>query len=229
MRTLVAKYYLLLTTLVLLATQGFATEYFFTGEYDEIYENPANWYPAYPGTELGADDKIFFQADASFAGYDIVIEGTLEITIGARIFSRENGIIIKHTGIIQNGGELLVHQIENYGKLSNSISARLDVTNYLAHDGAFTHNGASATFICSDRVINEGVFNNYSICDFRGSFNNKSIFNQIRASVLKVAGTMLFWPDSKLNESTQSKSLITKKVDGNSVESQTSEITLGSL
>lgn len=195
-------------TLVLAALTGKAEDFFFLASEDYLYENPANWHPAYPGTEIQEGDKVVVMSDVFFTGYDIKVEGEFKVMLGARVSSSKGSLRISENGQIDNEGEILVNQVENFGKVVNRISATLNVHDYIAHPGAHTHNSLKATFKTLGSLINNGKFDNYSICAAGQTFENTSVFNQIRDSRLNIEGEMLLSPGSEFNQSDKSTTFL---------------------
>jgi len=181
------------------------TEYIFSSVEDNLYENPANWEPEYPGTKIKKDDKIVVQDDAFFMGYDIEIDGTLEIAISAKLHSTGNNLVIRPSGKVLNEGILSVNTVENHGVLDNSLSATANLHHYRAYEYALTSNRMSADFVITESLVNEGTFNNYSSCTVGKKFVNTSSFNPMSQSVLTVKGTVLAEiPRSKSNDDSYS-------------------------
>lgn len=190
--------------LSLLYQSLWATDYYFLATEDHLYENPVNWYPAYPGTHVGNEDRVLVMADMYLAGFPITVEGTMEIKVGARIVSGESHIHVKPNGVLDNAGDLLVHTVLNEGMVYNRVSARIHLFAYQAFDGARTHNSASATFQTIGNLINAGRFDNYSICHAGEDFTNQAIFYQMPRSQLQIRGNCLLAPGSILRQSRES-------------------------
>ncbi|MEM6262128.1 MAG: hypothetical protein AAGI38_06435 [Bacteroidota bacterium] len=165
-----------------------ATTYYFLGVEDGLYENPANWQPGYPGTFISPKEKVIIQESVSFTGYDLEVAGKLKIGPGAELFSSRNTLRIASTGYVVNDGELKVHQIENEGKLDNSLAAEIDLYEFRAGPKAITRNAQSARFVTLGNIYNEGVFQNYSYCSIGGELDNRATFSQLSNGQLIVQG-----------------------------------------
>lgn len=186
------------------SVSAFATDYFFLANEDHFYENPSNWYPAYPGTHVKAADRIVILTDVNYTGFDLEVDGIMEVMLGAKITSADGAITIHKQGELDNDGELLVASIFNYGKLNNRFSAVVHVHDFVAYNGAFTHNAYSASFRTINNLTNEGRFDNYSSCFAGRDFRNEAVFNQNRHSLLDVSGELVMAPGSTLTQSRQS-------------------------
>ena len=199
------KYLISILTFFIIFQPGlWAKDFFFLATEDNHFENPANWYPAYPGAKITSDDKITVMADANFSGYNIHVEGILEIMLNATVHSPNGSIIIKENGLLDNNGKLLVDRVSNYGKLYNRLSAVVHIHTYEAFSGAHTYNGYSATFRTISHLVNQGRFDNYSDCITGSDLKNTSIFNQIRHSQLQVTGALVLAPGSTFQQSRES-------------------------
>lgn len=193
---------IVLLALVQIATK--AEDFYFLASEDYLYENPANWYPSYPGTEVAADDQIVIMSDVYFAGYDLKVAGKLKVMLGAKLSSAEGNIFVLEGGTMDNEGEILVNQVENHGTFTNRISALFHVNDYFAHSGAVTNNSLKAQFTTIGNLINEGRFDNYSQCVAGRNFENRAVFNQIRNSQLEISGEILLDNEGQFNQSADS-------------------------
>jgi hypothetical protein len=176
--------------LFMLAFYGIAaaqTTYTFTGEMDDQYENPANWTPAYPGTEVAVNDLVFIEGMAVAHG-EIIVNGTFHIATGASLEMDSAKLSIRSTGKLMNDGELLADAVFNAGMINNNFAASLNVKEYVVAQGAMTNNLLSAEMVIRGNLNNQGVFNNYSTCTVAGDFVNAFSFNAMHRSELKVEG-----------------------------------------
>lgn len=181
-----------------------AKDFFFMAQEDHYYENPANWYPSYPGVHISKEDRVVLMTDANANGYDIVVEGVLEIQLGAILTSSYGNLIIQAGGLLDNDGSVLVNKITNKGQVYNRQSATINIHDYIAHAGAQTHNSYSATFTTIKSLINEGRFDNYGHCKSEQNLTNVAVFNQINRSELEVAGDLQLIPGCTFNQSQKS-------------------------
>lgn len=183
---------------------GMGADYFFQAVEDHLYENPANWLPAYPGTDISAGDRVVLMENVSFIGYDIRVNGKLEIGMGVSLISGENGLLVSKTGVVDNSGEIFVKYIESSGRIANQIAARIHLFNFHAFEGATTYNSASAIFTTLIDLENQGRFDNYGVCKAGNDFRNHALFYQIRYANLDVRGNIILAPGSVLTHSPQS-------------------------
>ncbi|MEL6674268.1 MAG: hypothetical protein AAFR61_18825 [Bacteroidota bacterium] len=191
--------------LVLIPWDGFAKEFYFLGMEDRHYENPANWYPAYPGSKIAKGDKVVIMADVNFGFYDISVGGIMEIAMNAQMHSPQGKIMIQPEGLLDNNGQLMVEIVENNGQFFNRIAATSHLHTYVAHPGAHTYNGYSAIFRTIGPLVNGGRFDNYSACISGSDFTNTATFHQVRQSRLTVAGDMFLSPDCTFTQSADSR------------------------
>jgi hypothetical protein len=171
-----------------------AQRFFFLGIEDKYYENPANWYPAYPGIASSAGDTLVIMDDMAFGAFPLELGGFLQICMGVRVHSAGGGIKVKASGQIENQGELLVRYISSSGKVVNSLGASLQVFDYHALAGATTFNAASAVFCTLASLVNEGRFDNHSRCVAGSDFSNRSAFYGVCHSLLDVRGNIILAP-----------------------------------
>ncbi|MEM7657758.1 MAG: hypothetical protein AAF399_16625 [Bacteroidota bacterium] len=191
--------------LLLACFPSFGKDYFFMAQEDHFYANPANWFPAYPGTHIDADDKVVLMEDATIDGFSLQVEGTLEIGMEATLQSRQGEIIISPRGTFNNAGEVYIAGIINGGILNNRHGAQIHIHQFVAQLGAITHNAASAAFVTLAELVNQGRFDNYGLCRIGRDFKNLATFNQISSSQLKVAGELHLKPGSTFYRSQESE------------------------
>lgn len=161
--------------------------YTFTGEADERYENPANWIPAYPGTEIEAGSIAFIEGTAS-ASASILVKGTLHIAAGASLNIDSAALSIQSSGKLMNDGEITATSVRNAGMINNNFAATLHAASFTSGAGAMTNNLMSAAIRIDGNLHNGGVFNNYSTCTVGGNFINAFSFNEMRNSEMHIAG-----------------------------------------
>ncbi len=163
------------------------TTYTFTGEMDERYENPANWTPTYPGTEI-ADGSIVFIEGAATANTNLLVKGTLHIAVGASLLIDSADLSIQNSGKLMNDGEITAASVRNAGMINNNFAATLHAASFTGSHGSMTNNLMSAAISIDGNLHNNGVFNNYSTCTVAGNFTNTFSFNEMRNSEMKIAG-----------------------------------------
>lgn len=168
-----------------------STHYLFSPIEDHLFENPANWYPDFPGLSIARNQYVMIEGDACFTGFDLQVSGVIHIGIGSRIFSPNGKIQVHAGGKLINNGEVVVASIENQGFIQNNFSATIDIESFQCLDGGFTHNARSALFTVSNSIVNRGVFNNYSLCTIGKQFLNEATFNQMPHAELRVNGTIV--------------------------------------
>ncbi len=163
--------------------------YLFSPIEDHLLENPANWYPDFPGLPIARNQHVMIEGEACFTGFDLQVAGAVHISIGSSIFSPNGKILVLAGGELINNGEIMVASIENQGLIQNNLSATIDIGSFQCLDGGFTHNARSALFTVSNSIVNQGVFNNYSLCTIGKQFINEATFNQMPDAELRVNGT----------------------------------------
>lgn len=166
-------------------------EYVFSSIADNLFENPANWSPAYPGNVIPRNAVVFIEGTAYLTGYDLHIQGALRIGIGANLQAASNEVVVAAGGRLINDGELMAGNIRNYGTLNNNLSASVDLKNLQTFAGSMTNNLMAAEFLIRGDAVNCGVFNNYSRCTIENEFENKAVFNQLSRSELRVKGSRI--------------------------------------
>ena len=173
------------------ATQAF----FFTPGADNLYENPANWLPAYPGTRIAAGSTVTLQGVAYVPHYDLEVAGTLVIMMDATLYASSQTLRVLPGGAIVNDGELVAQRLENAGKVTNNLAASLSLDAYIAGPGAETENLRGASFAAARLLTNEGTFYNYGRCQVKDTFDNRGTFHKSPGSELVVRETT---PDNPL-------------------------------
>jgi hypothetical protein len=196
---------LFLLLLLLIPFSLSAKTYFFKGTTDHLFENPANWSPAHPGSNLLEGDKWVIESQMYVSVPDLLISGMLEIKTGAKVVATEfsRSISLHLLGSIDNGGELILKDFYQAGSVFNRQGCRMHIRNHLAQPTAFTQNFGTMTSL--DSFENQGRFDNYGLCNAEGDFGNMAVFNQIRDSKLVVAGELFFSPGCILNQSRESE------------------------
>lgn len=206
MNTTTKLFLLLLVSTFVSFSQTFAKEYHFLATEDNLYINPANWYPAYPGTEIAAGDLVKIEADMLFQGFQVNLQGEMEVSLGAEITSSDGEFIIHPTGILTNAGAIRIRGIRNFGQFTNKLSAETHLSFFSAHRHALTSNMTSADFITTGDAVNVGTFNNYGHCAIGNDLINmeQSVFNQMQHATLVVRGTVQTSAEARVNESPES-------------------------
>lgn len=161
-----------------------STEFFFTPTADNLYENPANWRPAYPGAHIEPDQTVTIQGVAYIPHYDLEVAGTLVIMLDATLYAANQAVVVLPGGALINDGELMAQRVENAGRVTNNLTATLDLHEYLARPGAETENLRGAQFSTSLLLTNEGTFHNYGSCRVKDAFDNRGTFHQSPGSEL---------------------------------------------
>lgn len=162
--------------------------YVFSPIEDHLWENPANWYPEFPGFPITRNQYVMIEGDVCFTGFDMLVWGVIHLGMGSRIFSPDGKIQVHAGGKLINNGEIVVTSIENQGLIQNNLSAMIDIESFQCLDGGFTHNARSALFTVRNSIVNQGVFNNYSLCTIGNQFINEATFNQMPHAELRVNG-----------------------------------------
>ncbi len=185
-----------------------ATTFTFRAVDDYLFENPANWSPAYPGTCLQQEDKWIIETDMYISVPELLIAGMLEIRHDAKVvatqFSRTFNLHM--LGSIDNAGQLIAADLYQAGTIFNRKGSRMHIRQYVAQPTAFTQNFGD--FVSLTFFENQGRFDNYAFCLAEGNFRNLAVFNQIRNSRLEVAGVLFFSPGCILNQSQESEIVV---------------------
>ena len=124
---------------------------------------------------------------AYLTGYNVKVNGLLEVAMGASLYSDQNDIILQKDGKLDNQGEIIVNQIRNEGLIFNQMGAKIHVKSFALKQGGSVQNLRSANFIVIDSLVNRGHFLNYSYCA-TGELYNHAQFQQIRGSELHIDG-----------------------------------------
>ena len=183
---------------------SYAVDYYFQAKVDHLYENPYNWSPAYPGTEIATGDRVFILEDVLFTDFQLEVSGELMIQLGVRAFSRQ-GVQVRTSGRVHNEGEIVVNHIDNYGTFVNRLNAQVHVRDFATHKDGYTHNAAHAHIKARGRLLNLGRFDNYGICETGEFFENRSEFNQLPKSELANRGEYVLVAGSHFNQSQSSR------------------------
>lgn len=187
---------------------GIAKTYFFLGNEDNLYENPSNWSPSYPGTKVLAGDKLYIQADVNFEGFNLEVEGLLDVEYGAGLYSPDNGIIIRKTGNLLNNGDINIRFIENFGTYENVYSTT--IKKYYGCKYSEMNNSISALFSVKEKVTNEGIIHNYNNMAILGNLENFSEIYLHNQANLTVSGNLVESIVSEVKMSANSKLIATK-------------------
>ena len=162
--------------------------FLFSPREDALFENPANWSPHYPGNVIGRQQQFIIEGTVYLTGFGLEIHGSLLISVGAALYAAGQEIIVSPSGELVNDGEILAGAVRNQGRTHNNLSASIDVEQFYAEAGAYTHNAPSARFVVRDSAVNYGIFNNHSLCSVGETFINAAIFYQMPRSELRVKG-----------------------------------------
>lgn len=178
----------------------FATNYYFTANADNSFENPANWTPAYPGNTIKSEDKVFVQADMIIEGFNLTVNGLLDIALGVNVSSQENTII--NNGSIINNGEVRVANVINNAKLDNS--SIMWVQNIANKRMANFNNNMMGTITVTKQATNEGTFINAGVCVFHNNFANEAVVNQLHNAKMEVKGNYTSSVNAEIKKSSTS-------------------------
>ncbi|MEL6652802.1 MAG: hypothetical protein AAFQ87_18525 [Bacteroidota bacterium] len=191
--------------LLLITLPLHATVYTFTAAEDHLFENPANWYPAFPGTVVKPFDHWVIEAVMYVSVEKIRVEGNLQIGMQGALVGTDfhQTVEVPLGGIIDNGGKAIFKRIELDGNLFNRRSCRFSIDYLWARETALTQNYGHLAI--GERFQNEGRFDNYLECEVLGDFRNLAVFNQIRQARLEVSGDIFFQPGCVLTQSAESE------------------------
>lgn len=190
------KHAIIFTILFFIAQLSFALNYYFSGVEDNLYHNPANWSPAYPGTIIREQDIVIIQSDVSIGNDIIEVKGKVEIELGTYFTAESGGIKNLKSGFIINNGIINIHLLDNAGRFENQVLGRLNLINCNNRKQAVINNYFSGK-ITSEKLVNEGVFHNYSKCAVSFLFNKSEIFQYSKAR-LEVKNTFEEFPNSNI-------------------------------
>lgn len=206
MKTLIS----LATFLLILVSNSFATNFYFSGNEDADYTNPANWYPTYPGATIGANDKVFIQADANIVGFDLMVEGLLDISMGAKISAVNNNLVLKNNAKVMNNGEIVVSNIKNEGIFENCAGARVACKQFNNTISGTMNSGIASKSYINELFLNEGIYNLSSECVVKGDFVNKKSVTLSHQATLNVKGELNSTVLSKMQQGERAKVNATK-------------------
>ncbi len=172
------------------------TEYCFLPQEDNLFENPENWTPSYPGSFIEEDKHIILQGMAYVTNYDINIAGKLSLLPDATLYSFKGNLKILPSGIIINRGELMVNQLESYGEIQNYAAGKVDVLELNVYSEAIFDNLHGANVSVATDFINWGTFNNYGTCKVKHNFKNNAEFNHMVYGEIYFRGAKAFLKSS---------------------------------
>jgi len=195
----------------------FATNYYFTANADNSFENPANWTPAYPGNTIKTEDKVFVQADMIINGFNVVVNGLLDVALGVNVSSEENTII--NNGSIINNGEIHVASLINNAKLDNS--SIIWVQNIANKRMASVNNNMMGTITVTKLATNEGTFMNAGVCFFYNNFANEAVVNQLHNAKMEVKGNYTSSANAEMKKSATSTFSSANQITAKATENQT--------
>lgn len=171
---------LALWTLMLLGSCQFlsATSYTFTATHDHYFDNPANWFPHYPGTDIQSTDTLYLIQSAHFKGYDLQIAGHLSIALGVELFSAKDGLVLHAEGSVDNHGQLNLHHLFTQGYVCNRMGANLSTHYVVVSNSGFLHNACCAHLTVYHTLTNAGTFHNYGSCAVMQCWSNQAQYFQ---------------------------------------------------
>ncbi len=190
------KKYIIILSFFFSFQTNFATNYYFSGNEDNNFNNPSNWTPSYPGNTISNEDAVFIQSDVNMEGVDLEINGFIEVSMGTTLYSGSNGIKIGKKGRAVNNGEVSLLFLENAGSFENQSMGILKVNTCIIRKEATLDNLFSAK-MATENFLNEGVFNNYSKC-LTATLSNKSDIFQYSRAQLNVNKTFEKFPNSNI-------------------------------
>ena len=188
------------------AQLALATDYFFSAREDHLFENPANWTPAYPGHEIKAGDQIYIQDEVYVNAPMIRLEGNLKILLGVEFIATRTDMKIGREATLENAGKLILRELTNLGSIVNRQGARIHLDTYHGRQESLMQN--LSEFGCLEKLENLGRFDNFNTVHVEGDFRNYAVFNQIRNSKLLVSGELLLNPGCVVNQSPESNILL---------------------
>lgn len=174
-----------------LAPETVIAEYYFQPSTDNLYENPDNWHPEYPGAVISSGQKVVLQGMAILPFYDLEVNGILHISVGSTLHAPKQKLRVSQTGKLINDGEALLSSLHNEGQLNNNFTGKIscDFFSNLTSGEMFNLQGSELTV--TQRLLNTGNFFNYGTCNAEATFENRSTFNQLGSAELIVNGESL--------------------------------------
>ena len=200
------KPFTLIIALSIWTLNAMATDYHFVAKADNQYVNPANWSPAYPGVEIGPEDRIFIDDDAVYEGLNLEVYGTIEIALGTTLSSASGELRLRYSGTCNNYGTIRVKGTRIWGSFTNNTSGRIFSSFISIRKEANLSNLPGASFVIQGDLANLGRVLNYG----HVSVGNKLIlmdhsqFRQIGRAELLVRGGLSADPRSMLEKTPQS-------------------------
>lgn len=165
--------------------------FYFSPDYDNQFDNPKNWTPAFPGLTVGKDSSVVVQGLAHMETHDLRILGTMRIALGANLYAPEARITLDGKGHLYNAGELIVQELDNHGTFVNEIRATAHAQRYEAFGDALTENKKKGSITVTEFLSNKGRFLNEGITQVRQDFDNQATFEQINGGQLLVQGKVV--------------------------------------
>jgi hypothetical protein len=189
-----------------------AKRFYFHGTENNEYVNPANWSPSYPGTKIRQNDTVIVQSDVTFSGFNLEIEGEMEIVMGASFSAKYDGIIIREGGKLMNEGEMRTKFIDNDGIVDNSVAAAWISDSCINHKYGLINSLLASEMSIKRGMINEGKWNFSGKCVVMGEFVNEGEIALAHSANLEIKGNYYASSNSKVLKSIQSIFQTEKKV-----------------
>jgi hypothetical protein len=165
--------------------------YYFSPTEDYFFENPANWRPSYPGTQIPAGARVMIHDRVCFGTYPIRLAGVMELSLEATLYSAQGSLHILPGGKLINHGDLMAARLDNGGQLLNELSGEIFVHEYQNSPESITWNQPGGQITVSRSWVNRGEMQNYGICFARLDFRNEAELVQAPRAEFYVRGERL--------------------------------------
>ncbi|MEM6263552.1 MAG: hypothetical protein AAGI38_13655 [Bacteroidota bacterium] len=124
-----------------------AQEYYFLALEDCQYDNPANWYPVYPGEYVQPGTKVVIQEDASLGSIELEVDGELIISPGSMLSAHKGSIQVNPNARLTNHGMLMAKTLHNQGAMHNGQHSYMLLVAYYGYKNAIMDQPSQARCI----------------------------------------------------------------------------------
>lgn len=198
--------------------------FYFHGTENSEYVNPANWSPSYPGTKIDRNDTLIIQSDVNFTGFNLLLDGKMEIVMGASFNAKHDGIIITRNGKLMNEGELRTKYIDNEGIIDNSVAAAWISDSCTNRKYGVINSLLASEMSIKHKMLNEGKWNFGGKCIIAGELINEGEIALAHSANFEVKGRYFASETSKVLKSFQSVFQTENKTTNNTATLNYSEL-----
>ncbi|WNJ20832.1 hypothetical protein [Pontibacter sp. G13] len=181
-----------------------AEVYYFIGTQNQQFDHQPNWFPSYPGLEIGPNDRVVLTDDVILLDDVWEIFGVLEVRKGARFWGPECMVQVHPGGVVDIDGEMRFQELVNFGSWFIRKGAKTKVERFYTAPLAVTIVMSEAMLVSKANLQNEGQFDNYGQCKVGKDFVNEGNFKLLKYSKLEVQGLMRLGDTSQLSRSSSS-------------------------